>query len=827
MRKTFLSIVILITSISKSDACGWYDPDYEYFNLFTQEIISNKAYTPFLLVYTEAFYKTDFNKIPDENIELWQKYFQNKLNYEETKALVNLVDIKHLYNLQKGNTTHQLLKKLGEKPYKDFKDGVDYLIQAKYLQPYMIIKYAQPAHFSYYFRDSTSPDASTLNYNKTIAALTSLYNAAKNKDIKMRYGYQLVRFNHYNRNYQQAIDAFEKYVKPHNTKNAVYYMALDQMAGAQSGLEMQDEANWNFFQVFTHSNTRKKSAYVSMKFTNDKDFSSLLQKAKTKEEQNMTYFLLAYNDFTNPVEIIQKMMQNDVHSDILQVLTARAINQLERSYLPLYMSCNNDDCKNKNKRMPVFVQSNGLHWETKTTDYINDLESTIIQASKLSTEPFWEIANAYIKFLKKEHKASHAILSGIQTNDKELLAQINKMQMLNEIVAQPVIDNDFEKILYSKYRSYFSNEKENKEYNYGLYPTTSEFIKDILANRYILQNEHAKSFLMHNQLSELQYNPNLVLAEQLQAFYHKADKSNFEKIIAQNFDAVGDVDAFFHVLFGDRAMRMGEFAKAKKHYEKAKNFSGIPRKDYVYRDSFYNIYLKRYNENEYNGYNNISSLVFGHNVWESYESAPEVSMQAADLSIFPFIKSRMNKAELVEALLRLSSAGNEASAKGAYANQLIGNVLYNTSALGYFRELFVMDINNANSPKYHFGNTIDNFHYYYKNFYSSTFIEPDDFDISIFYYQKALKASKDKEQQARIIFQMASAEQGKFYQYFSNQKNSAFFGSEYLNNEDKNDWKNIKQDKFSKYFSLLKKEYADTKTVKDLRGSCTYLDYFM
>ena len=23
------------------------------------------------------------------------------------------------------------------------------------------------------------------------------------------------------------------------------------------------------------------------------------------------------------------------------------------------------------------------------------------------------------------------------------------------------------------------------------------------------------------------------------------------------------------------------------------------------------------------------------------------------------------------------------------------------------------------------------------------------------------------------------------------------------------------------------KEYADTKTVKDLRGSCTYLDYFM
>jgi hypothetical protein len=39
---------------------------------------------------------------------------------------------------------------------------------------------------------------------------------------------------------------------PLKLKNAIYWDALDQKAGALRGLKKKDEANWDFFQVFIH-----------------------------------------------------------------------------------------------------------------------------------------------------------------------------------------------------------------------------------------------------------------------------------------------------------------------------------------------------------------------------------------------------------------------------------------------------------------------------------------------------------------------------------------------------------------------------------------------
>lgn len=150
-------------------------------------------------------------------------------------------------------------------------------------------------------------------------------------------------------------------------------------------------------------------------------------------------------------------------------------------------------------------------------------------------------------------------------------------------------------------------------------------------------------------------------------------------------------------------------------------------------------------------------------------------MKAADLSYFPFIKSKMSKPELAEALIQLQKIGNGRDAKATLANQLIGNILYNTSVLGYYRHIFVMDIDNSNGGKFNFyaSESGNPYHFYYKEFgYSrNSLIEPDNFDLAINYYQKALNSSKDDEQKARILFQMASAEQGKYYQWEVQQPN--------------------------------------------------------
>lgn len=206
-------------------------------------------------------------------------------------------------------------------------------------------------------------------------------------------------------------------------------------------------------------------------------------------------------------------------------------------------------------------------------------------------------------------------------------------------------------------------------------------------------------------------------------------------------------------------------------------------------------------------------------------------MKAENVSDFPFIKNDMNKLELAEALVQLKKIGMGNDEKAAKANQLIGNLLYNTSILGYYREVFVMDVDNANSPKFHFYNTEEpTFKYYYKNFTQTSSIEPDNFNLAIDYYKKALASSKDQEQKARILFQMASAEQGKYYQYEA--KNS--FDLKYddpdydrKQTEYNNALTQTKNQKYRTYFAELKKNYSQTQTSKSLQGSCSYYDYFM
>ncbi len=899
MKKSLLTLAVLSLFYTESSACAWSDPDYEYFNLFTQSIIRDKSYLPFLHTYSTRFY-SDFkpSQIPDDNIYAWKKFFNNQLNYAETDYLVNKMGINDLNALKKGTPSNALLVKLGAGFYPKYREAVDYLIEAKYLEPYMKINYVETPDSFYYRENESGKNATSLDYGKTIAALTSLYNAAKNPEIKQRYGYQLVRFNHYTRNYDAALQAFKMYVEPIRLRGSAYFMALDQLAGAQRGLEMKSDANWNFFQVFMNSKSRKESAFVSMKLSDTASFNNILKRAGTNQEKNMAYFLLGYEDFNNPIPTMEKMFEIDPDSEILKVMAVRSINELERSYLPIYyyqdadgtssaqtaasgktpdqpkavtqepkkeelsfwqkivrffknlFSSKKDKNSTENKadqsddelldnpnRIPVFSKNN--YWyDDKTRDFLDDLEKFTDKAKEKSKDEYWQIADAYLKFLKKDYEGSTRILNGITTTNPEYQEQIKRMKILNDIVSRPKIDAAYEDHLMNDYAEYFVDQPEVKKDStdaaddyYGEVPSTKDFLKDVLANRYFLQGEDGKSFLMNNKLSDLQYNPNSSLVKSVEDFYKKPNKTKFEEqIIAKNIDDVGNIDAFFAVIYGDRAMRQADFEKAKSYYAKAEGFNGIPRADWNY-DAKKAVPIQ-YPATAYNGFNNISDLVFGHNVWESFQSTPEESMKKENYSQFPFIKPAMNKLELADALLQLKRIGSGKDVKAATANQLIGNLLYNTSILGYYRQLFVMDIDNTNGGKYDFWSTErkNPYQYYYKNFTDRSYIEPDNFDLAISYYKKAFDLSADREQKARMLFQMASAEQGKYYQYEAKHPSTIDYSDpKYSEKSDayQKQLDQIKNQKYRTYFTVLKNQYANTETAKELMGSCSYFGYFM
>lgn len=77
---------------------------------------------------------------------------------------------------------------------------------------------------------------------------------------------------------------------------------------------------------------------------------------------------------------------------------------------------------------------------------------------------------------------------------------------------------------------------------------------------------------------------------------------------------------------------------------------------------------------------------------------------------------------------------------------------------------------------------------------------------------------------------MASAEQGKYYQWEAKENDNLNYDDpEWLAKREQLDAKlqQTKQQQYKTYFSLLKNQYSHTQTAKELMGNCSYFDYFM
>lgn len=151
-----------------------------------------------------------------------------------------------------------------------------------------------------------------------------------------------------------------------------------------------------------------------------------MARAKTPEEKNMTYFLLAYNEYNNPVPIMDKMIANNADSEILKVLAVRGINQLERNYLPTNIYCYDLNCQYKTNKLP-FYNSTYSYQDKGGENFIAALDKTLQNAkAKSHDKAFWDISIAYLKFLQSDYTSSVAILNKISTSNPEYQQQITK-----------------------------------------------------------------------------------------------------------------------------------------------------------------------------------------------------------------------------------------------------------------------------------------------------------------------------------------------------------------------------------------------------------------
>ncbi len=698
MRKKLLLVAVMLTALwGKSFACGWDEGDWYYYNLFNQEIMSDERYRPFLLIYGSRYYTND--TLRNGNIEEWRQYLG--LSYDETKYLVFKASRSDLQNLSKGKrAVDENLSFASADFMKNQKQALLYLAYAKYLEPYMRIIPGEDTDF-YWDLPEYEHNAGDLDYEKVKTVLTKSWNAESDNELKLRYGYQLVRLAHYTRRYQEAVQLFEQYVEPLKMRTEMYYYALAQKAGALRGMGETQRANRDFIRVFANSYDLKTMAYTSltMGWDNEINFADFVAGAADNNERNDIFFMMGYSDFNNPVNEIEKIVVTDPNAIQAKVLMVRAINMLERRMLLSYVPWGEGDDRS---RYPYLGQD-----DTEGRAFFNQaLRVSDMQRDKASDKNFWNLASSYLHFLNKDFELANNCLGNVKSTDADYMAMVKNLTAYIDICRQPKIDANTERYLYDNYANMIKGEE-----SYSLNMADNSFIGVVLSNRYGLQGEKAKSFLMLRHVKAIEDNPDESLLDDIQSFLNKKKKTQLEEYIAATSTTeMANTNNYLAYVKGVLRLTEGDFKTAKGLFEKQTRLK-------------------------------MSRRLFGHNI-EVYYSGDEKDIMRDDyIADFSFIHDNMTEVEVTDALMQLDKIGKkEKGDESAKANYLIANFFYNVSRTGYYRQYLRFDNNNGFS--------------YWKygpdaNVYKNTL------DLSSAYLEKAKKSAEDRELKAHIVYAQA------------------------------------------------------------------------
>ncbi|MCD7971687.1 MAG: hypothetical protein LUG18_03325 [Candidatus Azobacteroides sp.] len=778
MKKILLLFcLILVGRAADMKGCSWYDPEWDYYNLFMQEIIDDPQYYPFLLTYNAGFYYT--NKKPvlkNENIEQWQEYFN--ISYEDAYYLVFKSSQEDITQLLNGKpVTDPKLNFITPSFVSRYKQAFSYLEYAKMLEPYMMISGTTDSW--YYYKNEQTADL--LEYEKIVSELKQRWRKSKEKELKLRYGYQLVRFAHYNRNYEEAIIFFREYVASLNYKPAMYYHALSQKAGAERGLGNIDEANYEFLQVFVNSRNLKESAFTSIKLSENTDWDALLERAETEKEINDAYLFLGYQSFTNPINEIEKIIATSPDAIQAKVLMVRAINGIERNVLPDYYRSSSSEREGEDKRYPIINESHQLFF-----DKILSLINKMTRNPEVKDKNFWYLSGTYLLFLKKDFAMAKSYLAQVEETNQKYISQKKQLRAYLDISEKKRITPELEVEFYEKYgyifatkdSSYYWDYKTNYEYS------TKCFIRDLLANRYFLQGDYAKSFLLNHPLSEIEENADLMLITALENFYLKPDKNIFEQyLVEKSTSGKTNIEGYFGYIRGIVYLAEGDLKNALKAFEKMD-----PNDRRIL----------------------ISKNVFGVNIAECFECPEEQMMETAYTDDFPFIEDKMTFIELVETLIRLEETGNSKKAIAPEANYLLGNFFYNITRMGYYRHLTRFGSWNYYRSKYDVAEKPDLYDNIYFKYYPSYY--PNHPFLSEKYLSKGLLQAKNNELKARIVFALSKWElenyndEGNIYSPWYISADNILISNR-------------------KYFKELLK-YKSTEYFRKVESSCKYFTYY-
>ncbi|HVI47438.1 MAG TPA: hypothetical protein VM802_21375 [Chitinophaga sp.] len=737
-----------------SVSCGPDMDPYDYYISFFNPATKGQGYEPFYYTALSRFYGDITPTEESVNVSEWQRYAGSKITAPDIREYIYTYKFDQMQAVALDNNAvlPDSVKRNSFAQYllKD-KEAARYLVFAKTCEPSV---------------SNSDPWDKAKGESFTLSSLLEDAKAGlaetKNKDIRDRYAFQLVRLQHYNTDYRDAVASFDElFTRP--ASSLIYYKALALKAGALQHLRDTVQSAYLFSRVFDKAPSIRFSSYLSLTWSGAKE-QDVYKLCKDDREKAMVAAIYGFAPMKPDLSPLKKVYNFDPSSPALEVLLTREVNKLEDMIFNYEFGVPSDS---------IVVKSLTAGQSAALNNAVKPLENwldEVLAKRGLKNEDLFRVSSAYLAYLRRDYTTARAKLDKDKIKDPVIKDQWEIVNLLVNINQQKTIDAAFEEKLLASFKWLDGklNKRKDNEWDYHgtkyfFDKTYRNLLGSILAPRYHMQGDLVKEALVRGRIDSLKmydYFLSGITARELVKddmnsgellklynFLKQPSKTSYESYLTGFFPKELNMPNIIGVSY----LRVHDFKNAQEWFRKTNKQSVSYQ---VFQDQLQD---------------------FGEDTADQYHKKPINQLQFCDRMLA--LQEKM-KATPVDAKMYYE-----------YATALF-NISYYGRSWPFLKDY------RPSTSWYRTEHEKDPFTKQYFGCYEAES-----------YYLKAAQAATDQELRARCFFMAARCSQ----KHTSNFLNSTAYYTALVRN---------------RYFPVFMKNYGQTKFYKQVYGQCSYLrDY--
>lgn len=784
--KAFITVCISTAIVSFPQniiGCGPGVDPYDYYtSFFHQNLPEANGYKPFYYTGYNFLYDPAEPVSPSDILAgEWAAYCGAAVKIADAKKLVNKFASKDLNNLYQHLEKNQPLKI--PDPVKQ-NSMTAYFMQSKDLEALGYILYAKQVEPFVVGGEGDwyTPERDSVKMAKLIKNGQQLYNVAKKDIFKLKYAYQFLRLAHYSGRYSDVINWYDEYAAKTTTNSVLQSLSLALKAGALFRSGQQKEAAYLFSKAFAAGKAKRVSNYLGFKWAVDAkaDKNEYLALCKNDNEKAAMLALFTMGSTGNDLSNLKEIFKLNPASEELEVLTVREINKLEEKYFTPELQ------KAKGGKAFYFMWTDGSA-DSIITDAGIEVKAlatflhTAAQSKQVKNAGLLETAAGYAAYMMRDYTAAKKYLAvaekmPLTQKVKDQWALTNLLVTINE---KDKIDAAFEEQLLPSLQSLETSVKAEKAVTLNYWQVQQwrsiyrNLMSEILAKRYHEQGNLAKETLcigaadkiMNGSANGIAFLRNNLMSTEVEKLYALLDDKQPNKFESYLFTHNSVTKKEVIDFAGTSYLREYQYSKAIEWFKKSADKGGINK-------------------------NPFADLL--------YDQEEQLAAEK---------KFSITKLAFAQEMMKLEQQA-KLPAGAVAANYKMALGMYNITYYGHTWEL--VQYYRSGTDGYYIPDNATGFQKEYYGAYKAHD-----------YFEKAMKASSDKNFKARCLFMMAKCAQKLVHQPQY---------SEYSTNWDKYDAANktyFPIFKNNKYFPQFVKEYGSTTFYKEAFNSCSYLRDFV